>query len=155
MINLPSITIGGVEMPEVKGVRGSVVRLINDWHVEGMLPDGRVFYVDVRAGFEFDGASIPRFLWRVCGHPLEAPRIAAALAHDWIYSSKACDRRDADQIYRAICKKVGIPALCYGTEYAVLRLCGWVAWNGHTMNDRTFALTHGVLELENRKVNTK
>ena len=152
MINLPAITIGGVEMPEVKGVHGSVVRLISDWHVEGLLPDGRVFYINVRAGFEFDGASIPRFLWRVCGHPLEAPRIAAACAHDWIYAAKACAREDADAIYREICRMVGIAWVCRTTEYEVLRCFGWMAWNGHTEKDRDFAREHGAFVLEGNEL---
>ena len=118
-----------------------------------MLPDGRIFYIEVKAGFVFDGASIPRALWRVCGHPLEAPRIAAALAHDWIYAARACARSDADMIYRAICKMVGIPSVCYNTEYVVLWSCGWIAWRGHTMDERCFALTHGALELEQKKEN--
>ena len=40
----------------------------------------------VPAGFETDGASIPRFLWRICGHPMEAPRLYLAIIHDWFYS---------------------------------------------------------------------
>ena len=152
-MDMPPTRYGGVFMPRVEGVRGSIVRLVSDWHVDGILPDGRALHIDVRAGFEFDGASIPRFLWRVCGHPLEAPRIAAALAHDWIYAARACARSDADMIYRAICKMVGIPALCYNTEYVVLWSCGWIAWRGHTIDERCFALTHGAIELENKKEN--
>ena len=141
------LTYGGVKMPDVRVVQGSTMILLADWHVEGMLPDGRVLYLDVKAGFVFDGASIPRALWRVCGHPLEAPRIAAALAHDWIYASKCVPRVDADLIYRTICAWVGIPAFCRNVEHAALRLCGWVAWNGHGEADRNFALVHGALEL--------
>lgn len=146
-MDMPPTTYGGVEMPDVRGVKGSVVRLLRDWHVEGMLPDGRIFYIDVRAGFDFDGASIPRALWRVCGHPLEAPRIAAALAHDWIYASKMVPRADADLIYRTICRMVGISAFCRTVEYVALRWCGWVAWRGHTVGDRVFAQAHGAIEL--------
>ena len=141
------MTYGGVKMPDVRGVKGSIVTLLSDWHIEGMLPDGRVLYLDVKAGFRFDGASIPRILWRVCGHPLEAPRIAAALAHDWIYSCKCLSRADADLIYLTICAWVGIPAFCRTVEYSALRLCGWLAWHGHTAEDRVFALAHGALEL--------
>ena len=140
-------TYGGVQMPDVRVVQGSTMILLTDWHVEGMLPDGRILYLDVRAGFVFDGASLPRMLWRVCGHPLEAPRIAAALAHDWIYASKCIPRADADLIYSVICEWVGISAFSRNVEYAALRLCGWVAWNGHTEGDRDFALAHGALEL--------
>ena len=141
------LTYGGVKMPDVRVVQGSTMILLADWHVEGMLPDGRVLYLDVKAGFVFDGASIPRALWRLCGHPLEAPRIAAALAHDWIYSCKCLSRADADLIYLTICAWVGIPAFCRTVEYIALRLCGWLAWHGHTAEDRVFALAHGALEL--------
>ena len=149
------LTYGGVKMPDVRVVQGSTVILLTDWHVEGLLPDGRVLHLDVKAGFVFDGASIPRALWRVCGHPLEAPRIAAALAHDWIYASKAVPRADADLIYRTICAWVGISPVCRNVEYAALWMCGWMAWRGHTAEDRDFALAHGALGLEQKKENEK
>ena len=143
----PKMVFGGIEMPAVRFLQGSECELLIDWHIEGMLPDGRALYLDVKAGFRFDGASIPRALWRVCGHPLEAPRIAAALAHDWIYAAKCISRADADLIYRTVCAWVGISAFSRNVEYAALRMCGWVAWNGHKEEDRAFALAHGVLEL--------
>ena len=156
MREVPSITYGGVKMPDVRVVHGSNMILLTDWHIEGILPDGRVLYLDVKAGFVFDGASIPRALWRVCGHPLEAPRIAAALAQDWIYASKCVSRAEADLIYRTVCAWVGIRPFCRNVEYVALRLCGWVAWRGHTVGDRVFAQAHGALELEkNKKEKTK
>ena len=154
-MDMPPTRYGSVEMPDVKVAKGSTAILLTDWRVEGMLPDGRVFYVKVKAGFVFDGASIPRALWRVCGHPLEAPRIAAALAHDWIYTAKACARADADAIYREICRLVGISAICRNVEYGTLWAFGWIAWRGHTMDERCFALAHGALELEQKKENQK
>ena len=60
------------------GEKDSVLQ--EDWTVE---VNGFRFLVP--AGTSTDGASIPRFLWRVCGHPLESPRLYAALLHDWIY----------------------------------------------------------------------
>lgn len=54
--------------------------LMEDWRVEVC-----GFRFTVPAGVSTDGASIPRFLWRVCGHPYESPRLYAALLHDWIY----------------------------------------------------------------------
>ncbi len=60
------------------GEKDSVLQ--EDWMVEVC---GYRFVVP--AGTSTDGASIPRFLWRVCGHPLESPRLYAALLHDWIY----------------------------------------------------------------------
>ena len=140
-------TYGGVKMPDVRVVHGSTMILLADWHVEGVLPDGRVLYLDVKAGFVFDGASIPRALWRVCGHPLEAPRIAAALAHDWLYSAHVCEREIADAVFREICRMVGIGSFRSGIEYGSLRLFGSFAWSGHGRADELFARAHGALSL--------
>ena len=82
MTNSSEIKFGDIVMPHYQGVYGSTHRLTLDWCVRGVLPDGRRFALIVREGFTFDGASIPRALWRICGHPLEVPRVAAALAHD-------------------------------------------------------------------------
>jgi len=148
---MPPTKYGSVEMPDVKVAKGSTAILLTDWSVEGKLPDGRCFYINVKAGFVFDGASIPRWLWPVCGNPLEAPRLAAALAHDWIYAAKARDRADADAIYREICRMVGIGWVCRTTEYRVVRWVGWIAWCRHTQDERCFALTHGAIELETKR----
>ena len=99
---------GDVQMPHVQGVKGSIYRLTRDWRISGMLPDGTVYNITIRAGFEFDGCSTPRALWRLCGHPCEVPRVAAALAHDFIYRTHLCERDMADAIFRQICADVGI-----------------------------------------------
>lgn len=122
----------GVAMPLVTpgGVKGTW-RLLEPYHIDVELPDGSVFEFWIKAGFVFDGASIPRFLWRLCGHPLEAPRIAAALIHDWLYRAHLTDRETADDIYNSICKDVGMTCLRTGPEWAALRAFGRFAWNGN------------------------
>lgn len=135
-------------MPIYQPVDGSRHRLMVAWTVGGVLADGRAFRVSINPGFIFDGASIPRFLWRVCGHPMEAPRVAAALAHDWLYAAHVCDRATADAIYRAICKAVGMGFIRRDTEYYALRLCGSAAWYSHDIVDTLFARSHGQLDLD-------
>ena len=46
-------------------------------------------YHEVPAGFVTDGASIPRLLWRVLGHPFEADIIGAAVRHSRRFPSTA------------------------------------------------------------------
>ena len=82
----------------------------------------------VPAGFTFDGASIPRFLWRLCGSPYDAPRVIAALAHDFLYSVHVCDRKTADAIYRDMQITLGIAGWKARVEYAALRIFGSAAW---------------------------
>ena len=148
---MTQLRYNSVVMPIYQGVIGNTHVVAADWHIEGVLPDGRCFYITVRKGFIFDGASIPRALWRLCGHPMEVPRVAAALAHDWLYASHAVDRATADAIYREICRMVGISWLRYSVEYGTLRVCGGAAWYSHGQDDITFARSHGAIEIENER----
>lgn len=144
---------GDVQMPHVQGVEGSVYRLTRDWRISGMLPDGTVYKITIRAGFEFDGCSIPRSLWRLCGHPCEVPRVAAALAHDWLYTAHLTDRKMADQIYRVICLAVKMSKARATIEYDALRLFGGSAWKSHGAADEAAARSHGHLVINGQVVN--
>ena len=63
----------------------------------------------VPVGFVCDGASVPRWLWWLCGDPFEEPRIIAAIVHDWLYECKIIDRRSCDRIYRYLLVGLGMP----------------------------------------------
>ena len=141
---------GAVPMPQVTpaAVKGTW-RLLEPYHVTIGLDDGNVYSFWIKAGFEFDGASIPRFLWRLCGHPLEAPRIAAALVHDWLYRAQVLDRGVADEIFNQICKAVGMSAWRTGPEWAALRLFGWAAWRANRKGEKIAETRElGVMELK-------
>ena len=143
--------VEGIRMPDYHGDPATGKHVVSvEWRVDGILPDGRVFSVCVKVGFSFDGCSVPRLLWRLCGHPMEVPRVAAALAHDWLYAAHVCDRETADMIFREICRMVGLSALRYNTEYWTLRVAGGTAWNSHGAEDQEFARAHGALELDGK-----
>ena len=110
--------------------------LIKDWHYK--MND--VDYV-IPAGFQFDGASIPKFL-RTFFSPVGVLLIGG-LVHDYMYKYTACkplnkkdallvvDQKRADEIFRDICIEVnGFYTMNY-LAYWSLRLGGFVAWNGH------------------------
>lgn len=107
--------------------------LMEDWHIDEV----NGFRFVVPAGTRTDGASIPRFLWRLCGHPLMAPRVYAALLHDWLYGrgeptdlSDACtwpcdlSRQECDECYRALLRHFGVPAWVAAIEYYAVRFFG-------------------------------
>lgn len=142
---------GTVTMPHVQIISGSTCRLARDWELRLELDDGTECHVKIGAGFVFDGASIPRALWRVCGHPLEAPRFVAALVHDWLYAAHVTTRAEADAIYRAILRAVGVAGWRCAIEYAALRLAGGAAWKSHGPEDRTAARLVGYIEFDNVK----
>ena len=54
----------------------------------------------VPKGFESDGCSMPRFFWRVFGHPFDMQYLREAILHDWLYKMQMFNRKVADQIFR-------------------------------------------------------
>ena len=109
--------------------------ITKDWHYT---IDG-VDYV-IPAGFQFDGASIPKFL-RTFFSPVGV-LLMGGLVHDYAYKY-AClkrtgkgallilDQKRADEIFRDICIEVnGFYTMNY-LAYWSLRIGGFVAWNGH------------------------
>lgn len=145
-------TVNGIRMPDYHGDPATGKHIISvDWEVCGELDNGRTFIIRVSSGFSFDGCSVPRSLWWLCGDPMEVPRVAAALAHDWLYAAKLCSRKTADAIYAAICKAVGMGSIRVWTEHKALRLCGGSAWDSHGADDQTFARAHGELILDGMK----
>ncbi len=106
--------------------------LMEPWHIDRV----GSFSFTVPAGTTTDGASIPRFLWRICGHPLEAPRVYAALLHDWLYSGidpaafvdGACPsdltRKEADTCYYLMLRHFGVKSWKAWMEYVALRWFG-------------------------------
>lgn len=112
IIRLPISTLGETEAV-----------LMEDWHIDRVC--GQRF--DIDAGATTDGASIPRFLWRVCGHPLEAPRVYAATLHDYLYRhgwEMGVSRAQADECYRALLRHFGVAAWRANIEYYALRMFG-------------------------------
>jgi hypothetical protein len=54
----------------------------------------------VPKGFESDGCSMPRFFWRLFGHPFDMQYLREAILHDWLYKTQIFDRKTADLIFR-------------------------------------------------------
>jgi hypothetical protein len=94
----------------------------------------------IPAGFEFDGASVPKFLATFLS-PVGV-LLMGGLVHDYGYKFATLMKRDGstigyhnqkymDGLFRDICIEVnGFRVLNY-LAYWSLRLAGFVAWNGH------------------------
>ena len=94
----------------------------------------------IPAGFEFDGASVPKFLATFLS-PVGV-LLMGGLVHDYGYKYATLmkadgttigyhDQKYMDGIFRDICIEVnGFRVLNY-LAYWSLRLAGFVAWNGH------------------------
>lgn len=108
--------------------------LMETWHVEV-----RGWTFDVPEGTKTDGASIPRALWGVCGHPLEAPRVYAAIVHDWLYGGGGpvgMTRAEADAVYRDLLVAYGWGRWRAWIEWTALRVCGASHWTSRTEKEK-------------------
>lgn len=87
------------------------IRLVEPW-------DG------VPAGFVSDGASVPRFLWALFGHPLDRRHRRAGVLHDWEYERAVRPRREIDAEYRDNLKVDGLCLLCRWLEFLFVSAFG-------------------------------
>ncbi len=150
----PNLTFSYSEMPSLqpvpiktkgKGFWGGIVMwllstrnwvITKDWKYE---INGEKYVIP--AGFQFDGASIPKFL-RTFFSPVGV-LLMGGLVHDYMYKYTACkptsskkpllvvDQKRADEIFRDInIINNGFYVMNY-LSYWSLRIGGFVAWNGH------------------------
>ena len=110
--------------------------LTKDWKYK---IDGTEYVIP--AGFQFDGAIIPKFL-RTFFSPVGV-LLMGGLVHDYMYKYAACkpadkkgqlllvDQKRADEIFRDINVIVNGFYTMNRLAYWSLRLGGFVAWNGH------------------------
>lgn len=97
----------------------------------GPLIDGEATLI--RRGFGTDGASIPRWAWRVIGHPMQLPLLAYALPHDADYAAELFPRDVCDM--RFLTNQANDGHICLAKRkaiYAAVRIGGGCVWRGHT-----------------------
>jgi hypothetical protein len=99
------------------------------------------------AGFVTDGATIPRALWAMFGHPFSACLLRGAILHDYYYDLMAGTMQTAegesqmrlfiDQLMLAAMLADGVPRWrAYGIYHGV-RSFGWNAWRHHAKRNET------------------
>ena len=84
----------------------------------------------VPAGFSSDGASVPRFFWRIVFPPGDTKALRAAFLHDWIYRThpEGWSRAAADNLFRKVLAADGVPRTSAELAYLGVRLFGGGAW---------------------------
>ena len=90
---------------------------------------GRTYIVP--SGFVCDGASIPRLLWALVGHPFDKRWRKESVLHDWFYrtTEHGISRKMADQIFYDSLRDGGLRYTKAQLMYLGVRAGGWVAWN--------------------------
>ena len=95
----------------------------------------------IPAGFECDGASIPRMFWRIIGPPMDCHYIEEAIRHDWLYQHQPISRAAADRAFFVWLDKKGLHIRRY-LIYTAVRLFGWIAWHKNKKGKNEKQFTH-------------
>lgn len=121
--------------------------VLEEWSY--ILPDKTNIYIP--AGFEFDGASIPRIFWAILS-PVGL-LLTPGLVHDFaykynkllsfdsngnrtVYNDKA-GRAFWDRIFRDVAINVNGFKIINSIAWLALVLFGWIAWNSKRREDKT------------------
>ena len=81
--------------PEIKLLPGDRAELLKDFYYEN-----ENLRITALKGFVFDGASKPKFFWRVIGHPFSYRHIRQAIIHDILYATEYFDREKCDLLFK-------------------------------------------------------
>ena len=86
--------------------------------------------ITVPVGFESDGASVPRFFWRVVFPPGDSHALYAAILHDYIYRTHHAgwSRAAADNLFYTVLVAEGMPKWRARLAYWGVRLFGSRCW---------------------------
>lgn len=90
---------------------------------------GPRYSFEIPAGFEFDGASVPRPFWGWL--PPHGRYLRAALVHDWMYRKGFTTRAIADAVFREIMAYDGVWWGRHWLMWMGVRLGGRRAWKRH------------------------
>ena len=89
----------------------------------------RQFYIP--AGFVSDGASVPRFFWRLLSPQIDPVTLAPSLAHDWLYehgAERGLTKQDCDIWYHDALVEQGYPMWKADLTFIGVFLFGWRRW---------------------------
>ena len=85
--------------------------------------------VTVKGGFLTDGASIPRFLWRLYGSPFLGKYTASAIIHDALYGSHLTTKEVADDLFLEMMEAEGVSYWKRKTMYWAVKYFGGSSWD--------------------------
>lgn len=107
----------------------TVVKLLEPIKYVLDMGDGLVIEDEVPAGFVSDGCSLPRFFWRLVGHPFDMRYLREAIWHDWMYWERKCSRLMADAVFNeALLRRNAVSEIKIEAITITLRRLGWYAW---------------------------
>lgn len=104
------------------------VEAIITWSDEGEMYEKKF---RIPAGFQYDGASIPKAFWGLIGEPDDTKFLEAALVHDYMYG-KRMNRKLADGAFLNYLRKEGVWGFKAKLMWAAVRVGGFSFYAGDT-----------------------
>ena len=129
------------DKPAIRPLKGADYVLAEDFYFPAKVGEWDVV-VWVKPGFRSDGASVPRFLWRVLGSPYDPDIVAQSIAHDALYRGEIVPRKDADAAYRDLMAEGGVGKRRRRVFWIGVRLFGWLTYLRHTPESVAEARRH-------------
>ena len=86
------------------------------------------YSVTVKKGFDFDGASIPKWLWSIYGSPLNGNYVVASLIHDGLYASQKVSKGTSDKIFLDVMKQSNVGYIKRTSMYLAVKMFGGKDW---------------------------
>lgn len=90
--------------------------------------EGVIHWIEIPAGYRFDGASIPRCLWSLIGGPFDPQFALAACIHDWYceHTSECYESRViGDAVFFYLLRLAGVPKWKRTLMFLGVRLNSW------------------------------
>ena len=115
---------------KVNIIKDDVFILLEDVVVESL-----GYKITVKKGFDFDAASIPKWLWSIYGSPLNGNYVVASLIHDGLYASQKLSRELSDKIFLDLMKQHEVGYIKRQTMYYAVRMAGWYSWEQLTKEE--------------------
>ena len=95
---------------------------------EDVVVESLGYSITVKKGFDFDGASIPKWLWSIYGSPLNGNYVVASLIHDGLYASQKVSKSVSDKIFLDVMKQSNVGYIKRISMYLAVKMFGGKDW---------------------------
>ena len=99
-----------------------------------LMPPSKKHEFTIPKNYCWDGATIPRFFWRLIGAKTSAEFLIPSLVHDWMcvyHNSVGYDRNFSSRVFRALLIAAGVGKFKAQVMYLAVdnfqKFCGWQA----------------------------
>ena len=96
--------------------------------LEDVVVESLGYNITVKKGFDFDGASIPKWLWSIYGSPLSGNYVVASLIHDGLYASQKVSKGISDKIFLDTMKQSNVGYIKRTSMYLAVKMFGGKDW---------------------------